>query len=367
VSTVIAPPSSGLSHVGRRDTNLATKLHGHGTSYQGTNILAEERGRYKLPVEGMRVSALVSSNKRTPLRKLFTGNFEISFPARVKPASVEDHNSTERPNGGPPELPATIELKHSGQENDSRTTDRSGETADFVHHDCRPSKDTVKSWLQAVNHCLPISGHSETVAVVDYDFNPNHKLFPVERGLEIFQIYSAEPDLARGTVTNLDNLPALEEANAADLLPIDHGNHVAGLIAGRPINNTLLAVDPTARLVGVKIDDFKSAVKNGAYGIFNLSLGKSDPPREQGQSQPNLNEWRKTIGSNPNVLFVIAAGNEGAKVTQNDFAGIGDQPNVIVVEASMPPPQVHGLISGPKSPRIGGFLMSASWLLDKIS
>jgi hypothetical protein len=33
VSTVIAPPSSGLSHVGRRDTNLATKLHGHGTSF----------------------------------------------------------------------------------------------------------------------------------------------------------------------------------------------------------------------------------------------------------------------------------------------------------------------------------------------
>jgi Subtilase family len=120
----------------------------------------------------------------------------------------------------------------------------------------------------------------------------------------------------------------------------DHGTLTAGLIAGNQIG-----VDPSAKVIYVKLGDFEACVKEQQARIFNLSLGEKTyltRNKDEGGIANMLEEYRSVITAERNyqTLFIIAAGNDNHSVDSNSLAGTGGSSNVIVVggaDSSVPP------------------------------
>src|SRR6478752_6781311 len=149
-------------------------------------------------------------------------------------------------------------------------------------------------------------------------------------------INAAEPDLAPNVRMDLGWDFVSNDADASD--NVGHGTHVAGIVAARGNNGIgISGVAWRASLIPVRVldnmnvgtcsqiaDGMAYAVQQGAR-IVNLSLGSPTP------CQPE----RDVIDAAPDVLFVVAAMNDGEDVEQApSFPCNYPSPNIICVAAT---------------------------------
>ena len=149
-------------------------------------------------------------------------------------------------------------------------------------------------------------------------------------------INAAEPDLAPNVRMDLGWDFVSNDADASD--NVGHGTHVAGIVAARGDNGIgISGVAWRSSLIPVRVLDNMNvgtcsqiaegmayAVQQGAR-IVNLSLGSPTP------CQPE----RDVIDAAPDVLFVVAAMNDGEDVEQApSFPCNYPSPNIICVAAT---------------------------------
>lgn len=172
---------------------------------------------------------------------------------------------------------------------------------------------------------LPWTGKGEVVAVLDSGIDEKH------------------PDLKTAMQGSLP-MP-----NARPTDDIGHGTHVAGIIAGRGTKKGPKGIAPKAKLISRAMIDgegrlltpvdyadlFKPVVDAGAT-IFNLSWGFSTG----GSYFEGSRQLDQFAYEHPDVLFVVAAGNEGAaKQGTGDYeygtvAAPGSAKNALTVGAT---------------------------------
>lgn len=92
-----------------------------------------------------------------------------------------------------------------------------------------------------------------------------------------------------------------------------HGTHIAGLIKSYAKKSDYCMLiykyyEPNKNNVLAQLNSFKEAIKNGA-NIINFSGGGSG----------YLKEEYEIIKSHPEVLFIVAAGNEGKNLSNHEY------------------------------------------------
>lgn len=169
----------------------------------------------------------------------------------------------------------------------------------------------------------PWDGQGECVAVIDSGIDDQH------------------PDLAGCVKTSFG-------AGRADDA-FGHGSHVAGIVAGTGVasGGELKGVAPAAKIVSVgirtpegKLDlpadwgKLLGKAKNEGAKIINLSLGK----QFKGEYQAEAESMDAFCRENPDILVVVAAGNEGeareGRHKLNTVGMPGSAKNVVTVGAS---------------------------------
>jgi hypothetical protein len=315
----VATTRSGYSN----QLEMKTALLKSNPRYKGRDILGETEGHYIVPVVGFETTALVSARmlKDGSVPDELARNYKPTVPPPVKPKSF--FQLQEQPSKEAIVAPQTTVAPQTSVVAEAPSPDPL----------CPKQANTLDAWLQDIDYCFPQDVGTELVAVVDFAFNPTHPLFPPNS----FELFSA-PNTSRNTKLNEDGVQ-VPEVGDHSITPRDHGTYVAGLIAGRVVNDEQRGVDPYAHIFGVQVADFDRAVRDGRFSIFNLSLGPSE--YNQGSSvfsnysQPSLTDWEKIISRRQRVLFVIAAGNENKQLSGGDFAAdVASNTNVLVVMAS---------------------------------
>lgn len=275
-------------------------------TYAGADLLAETRGRFVVPVDAVRVAALVPAREvadpRSALNQLRSRNLTITAAAaRVEPETLDI-----QPADDPPLAPAV-------PDRDPR---------------CEPYDPKTYRRPQAlISYCVPVASSGPVhVAIVDNLFDPTHREF-AEGRLRMF---------APGHAA-VERTP-LSDAFSADFDPaIDHGTHVAAIVAARNASNEIAGVHPRVVLnavAPVNVKDLLDAVTS--LNICSISLGAKRGALPGAGLAPELKTLAALVQdpAYQNVLFVIAAGNEGQPVGKGMFAELGAQDNVIVVGAA---------------------------------
>jgi hypothetical protein len=85
--------------------------------------------------------------------------------------------------------------------------------------------------------------------------------------------------------------------------------------------------------VGVTVGNLVSAIDDDPnhLDVYLISLGEKDL---SGTYSAPLQTWKELFKSHPEILFILAAGNEGGEIKSIHFASVGQLSNVIVVAAS---------------------------------
>ena len=134
--------------------------------------------------------------------------------------------------------------------------------------------------------------------------------------------------------------PGNAEFHSYDPNNADHGSAVAGLIAGREVRG-IAGLLRSAKLIQFDVDGLNAsrfgsqidaAILKGEVKLFNFSnlLEKLD--------EEDVESFKTKVASTP-ALFVVAAGNEGRRMTENlakPLAKYSALKNVLVVGASNP-------------------------------
>ncbi|MDQ4064571.1 MAG: S8 family serine peptidase [Actinomycetota bacterium] len=114
-----------------------------------------------------------------------------------------------------------------------------------------------REWLDKMN----LSGKGVTVAIVDTGINESH------------------PDLAGRVVKTIDygTLPVSEASHDTG----GHGTHVAGIVAGSPVNSGLTYEDPDGFLYGMGVAPGVQLVNQNYLGLFAEAPGGESDTHEQ--------------------------------------------------------------------------------------
>ncbi len=293
--------------------SLRTVLADLNYTYKGANLLKERAGTFIIPVDALRVRVLVPrQDLDSPDSEL---NGLVSKNVRIVPtlesasaASIESPPSSETA-GQNPQMPPVVAAK-----------------ADPLCEDY--DAKTYTRVQQLISFCIPKGIDTVSIAIVDNRFYAGHAEF-MDR-----QNHSRLMPLNVDTGNIIRN-PRDDETSMNFDENVDHGTHVAGLIAARDAAGEVSGAHPIVRLYAADASKAGELLEITALNIVNISLG-----RKSGGSQPGPTQEEKVLYSlvaDPKyqrILFVIAAGNEGQTVAPGSLASLGVQSNVIVVGAS---------------------------------
>jgi len=201
---------------------------------------------------------------------------------------------------------------------------------EFPADPCLPVNSQVQGRaLQLVHFCLPPSFRPTEVGVVDLRFNPLHPEFASDDGktrLSYYKDPNSKVDRSEGTITSGATSSPFD-------VKVDHGTHVAALIASHGKLSQMTGLHPNAVIHAIREDEFDTAIADlKSVHIYSLSLGEP----ELGIVPPP--QWQDLPRKYPATLFVIAAGNDHSEVVEHTLAATGNLNNVIVVAAATTPP-----------------------------
>ena len=174
------------------------------------------------------------------------------------------------------------------------------------------------------------------------NFNPPLPYFKPLKGIEIalidtginYTLPSVYPHLSRDDSGHLsgydfndnDNLPFDVDFGRSAFFPFHHGTSVASVII-REAPEANLVVYRFPRNNMCKFDDLIKHIATRNIKIANLSMGSK-----------NRDDWicfEKAAKENPNILFIVSAGNDGINIDkQNVFPASFDLNNILVVTSS---------------------------------
>ncbi|HEY5883160.1 MAG TPA: S8 family serine peptidase [Pyrinomonadaceae bacterium] len=303
---------------------LKATLENFNPVYRGPNILEEKEGFFVIPIEAARI--------RLALRKQDLLNSDSQLNRIVSRKNVTGFASTSAP------------YSNAMRPARSNLSAPRSLLSFFISSDCQATGSNVTSRaLDIIGHCLPQQTFDvPAVAVVDNKFNSSHPAFIEADGQSALHVFT--PPNA-----NVDRRPLndLTRPNPTTFVrDLDHGTHIAAIIAARATNAQMVGVYPAARLHGVLAEDLNQFIEaqNNSVRLFNISLGeqpKSDGANLQPFSGTEL--LKAVVLQNPFPLFVISAGNEGREVEKQSLASLSYLDNVLVVAASTTPPNTQPL------------------------
>jgi hypothetical protein len=306
----------------KQGSELARDLKEMNNDYQGANILGESQGDFIISVLAARAKVSMPKadllNPPPPLR-------DVMANKNVKGLYLNHMPAPKSAGHAAPELAAAPAAAEPVVTNPR----------------CLPIDAEV--WTQAMwdaHYCLPDRkdfGRVE-VGVIDNVFDPNHQAFSDPDDTEAFHLYQSEFNLRHR---------ARPPGPVQFSVDLDHGTHIAGLIAGREHEHGMMGVFPYAKLYAMTVVDLEPATTQWkGINIFNISLGElimSKTEEEGGAADADerdaVKQARRALKEftevRPKTLFVVAAGNERGKVKAEALAAKGAvQNNVITVAAA---------------------------------
>src|SRR5207244_2700967 len=202
-------------------------------------------GTFIVPIPALRVTALVSSTKHSWLRKRLGRNVRLlGSPMPATPKSIVGAPPTALP-GGPTRPPTQPKISNRSNNGESSVDS------------CRPTDSQVQSRaLHLVHFCLPPSFRPTEVGVVDLQFNQLHPEFAADDGktrLSYYKVPDSKVDRSEGTITS-------GATSAPFDIKVDHGTHVAALIASHGKLSQMIGVHPNAVIHAIREDDFETAI-----------------------------------------------------------------------------------------------------------
>ena len=278
-------------------------------TFGARDLLTQTEGNFIVPVDAARFRALVPqrdlADPKSALSLLASKNMKLvpTTPASAgeQSVSVEGGQAVALP-------PAVV------PEPDDR---------------CQPVDPKPYTRVQKlISFCLPKILSPVTMAIIDARFDFSHEEFKDSSG-------SSSRLMGIGIDNgNVERKPISDDQFDNFDLKIDHGTHVAGLLAARNAKSQVAGLVPTMQLYAATAAKAKDLFDTMRLNICNISLG---------------DKGKKTVGvptditllydliSNPaygNVLFVVSAGNDGEVPPKDTLASLAARSNVIVVGAS---------------------------------
>ncbi|HEX5709310.1 MAG TPA: S8 family serine peptidase [Pyrinomonadaceae bacterium] len=345
------------------DAELAELLRDINPSYKGEDIMAERSGYFVIPILSARVQAAVLKRDITdPTSELS----EIAQRNNVL-ASTMSRPAATKTSAAPPARASSVAPG-------PRLSALALNTPPVTDERCEPIDTALLSPAMRLTHyCLPkeVLTKPVMVGVIDNIFDRNHEAFrnPDDPTQSVIVMPSAGN--VRRTTDDAEKRPP-GEVKFIDRL--DHGTHIAGLIAARKQSRRLMGFSPTATVYAMNTSNFITASSEWTrLKLFNISLGetrKNEARAPDSTPKPvtDTSALKSHVENTPllSALFIIAAGNDGEEITSRDaLAATGAQENVIVVGAtdmSDPPERMkesntHGKLVGVMAP--GGPVTSA--------
>lgn len=289
--------------------------------YRGENLLKETTGTFILPIDAVRMRVLVPTrdlaNPLSELNRLASRNVRIvPSSLRLAAKSVGGARRDQDLPANQPGLPWLV-----APSTDDRCEKYDPRVYTRVH--------------ELINYCVP-KGTSSTsateIAIIDNRFDPNHPEFlvagvtPPQSRLHLHQM----------STTNVQRHPLTNDLAQNFDRAIDHGTHIAGLIAGRNATGQMAGIHPTLTVNATDAAHAKELFDTLLdVHICNISLG-SDGASGGGGPPDDLKVLQALVEDTAyrGILFVISAGNEGKAIDKNTLGFLGTQSNVIVVGAS---------------------------------
>jgi hypothetical protein len=308
----LGPVAKELAPKGLANDKLTEIIRSYNPDYQGSDILAETKGLFSIPLQGARVTAVV------PRSDLLDQNSLINKLAEQKNII-----------GSSPmfqlKQDATNSRPFDGVSTRAHLTPQQGH--------CLPDDPALRSAaMDLIKYCEPSSLPMPVdVGIIDYDFNPKHPAFGTSTGtsaLEVFKKPNSEIELE--VLDDVDP-PSRTTFNK----DVDHGTHIAAIIGARPQPGTMVGLLPNANLYGLPVKDLDEALSEWEFlRLFNVSLGETGAT---GGQFSGTEEFVNIFVTQRTKLFVVAAGNDNRKVPNGSIAGLGYLDNVIVVGATNVP------------------------------
>jgi len=280
-------------------------------TYRGANLFSEKSGSFIVPVDALRVRVLVPredlDDPQSELNRLVSRNVTLVATSESPMGASADGAGADRQLVLPPKVTPTPDPQC--EDYDPKTYTRVQELISF---------------------CVPKGSDIVSIAIVDNRFYSSHVEFKDRQNRTRLIVNDVEtPNLIRHPVSDATSM------NFDD--GVDHGTHVAGIIAAADAAGEISGTHPRIRLFATdasKAKDLLSTVT--ALNVVNISLGRRPgdaqvvgPTREEKALYDLIadKDYRR-------VLFIVSAGNEGSAVAPGSLASLGTQSNVIVVGSS---------------------------------
>lgn len=304
VSRVFAPLTS------QQPDTLRTVLRELNYTFRTSNLLAQTEGNFIVPVDAVRLRALVPqrdlADRKSALGVLSSKNMKL---VPTTPASGSEQSVSIPGKEG-----QTLMLPPSAiPDNDPR---------------CEPYDAKAYTRVQKlISFCIPKGVGSTTMAIIDVRFDFGHDEFKDNAGTTRLMGSGVDTNsVARNPISD-------DEFDNFDV-KIDHGTHVAGLLAARNAKSQVVGLMPTLRLYAATAAKAKELFDTTLLNICNVSLGDKGKATVGVPADVALLYDLISNAAYGKVLFVVSAGNEGKVPAKNTLASLARQSNVIVVGAS---------------------------------
>jgi hypothetical protein len=303
---IVAP---ALAPKGLAADKLMELIKSYNPDYKGSDIFAETEGSFSIPLQVAKLTAVV------PRSDLLDQNSLI-------------HELAEKKNiiGSSP----MFQLKQYATRSQRFETVSKPTYSSRQPDPCLPDDPALRSAaMDLIKYCEPSSlPTAPDVAIIDYDFNPNHPAFTTSTGTPALEVF-------RKPNSQIEREPLDSPSRTTFDERVDHGTHIAAIIGARPQPGTMVGLLPNARLYGLPVKDLDEALSAWEFlRLFNVSLGETGAT---GGELSGTEELEDIFTTQRLRLFVLAAGNDNKKVPKSSIAGLGYLDNVIVVGATNVP------------------------------
>jgi hypothetical protein len=306
----LGPVAAALGPKGLDADLLKEIIQRYNPDYRGSDILAETKGSFSIPLQGARITAVV------PRGDLLNQDSIINRLAEKKNII-----------GSAPMFQLKPQAISSRRLGDSGTPPRLSDQSD----QCLPNDPNLRSAaMDLISYCEPPPlNPPPDVGIVDYDFNEKHSAFADQNGASALEVYKkADSSTDHTRIQEVDpGRTKFEE--------IDHGTHIAAIIGARRQEGSMVGLLPNAKLYGVRPEDLDDALGPWWFlRVFNVSLGEEGAT---GGNFSGMDGLKVTLANQRLKLFILSAGNDNKRVEPSSAAGLGYLDNVLVVGATNVP------------------------------
>lgn len=195
------------------------------------------------------------------------------------------------------------------------------EVQPFIDTELTPTAMNFNTWGQDLVKAQSvwsegIEGQNVKVAVVDTGLDYKHEQLKNQLAVNQTEL-NGQPGLDDDGNGLIDDVYGWDFTNGTptpNLSGVDHGSHVAGIIAADPVSGLMKGLAPKAKIIPSSFMDQYGGTVSGAIQAINyaVSRGAKIINASWGGNQCS-EELKQTISdlSKNNILFVAAAGNEG--------------------------------------------------------